>query len=134
MADKTAAPQSTPPISNNGPPSARTDKQLPFRAVISYSTDPDYHLSQRVESFIETFHRLKTPPGITLKAVQVCRDGSDFSIQRALKEASGSTEGVVESLIETYLAESEYLVVLCSSQTPQSRYVGFEIDWFLKNK
>ncbi len=134
MADNTVSPQSRPPISDDRPPSPQADKQLPFRAFISYSTDPDYHLSQRVESFIETFHRLKTPPGITLKAVQVCRDGSDFSIQRALKEASGSTKGVVESLIESYLAESEYLVVLCSSQTPRSRYVGFEIDWFLKNK
>ena len=134
MADKIVSPQSRLPISDNRPPSPQTDEQLPFRAFISYSTDPDYRLSQRVESFIETFHRLRTPPGITLKAVQVCRDGSDFSIQRALKEASSSTEGGIENLIESYLAESEYLVVLCSSQTPRSRYVGFEIDWFLKNK
>ncbi len=109
-------------------------KHLPYRAFISYSTDPDYHLSQRVESFVETFHKLKTPPGIKLTPVQVCRDGSDFSVARALRDAGDSPEGVVEKLIQTYLAESDYLIVLCSGNTPKSQYVGYEIDWFLKNK
>ncbi len=115
-------------------PVAGADTSLPFKAFISYSTDPDYKLSQRVESFIETFHKLKTPPGITLKPVQVCRDGSDFSIQNAKRDATGSPDGVVERLIETYLAQSEYLVVLCSTHTPRSRFVEFEINWFLKHR
>lgn len=132
MNDNVASVRSVAPEDQPRPSTA--DKALPFRAFISYSTDPDYRLSQRVESFIETFHRLKTPPGIKLTAVQVCRDGSDFSIDRARREATGSAEDAIDELIETYLAESEYLVVLCSSKTPHSRYVDFEIGWFLKNK
>lgn len=103
-----------------------------FQAFISYSTDPDYKLSQRVESFVETFHKMKLPPGVTIAPVQVCRDGSDFSIQRTRQRSTSAT--VIEDLIESYLAESEYLVVLCSSRTPQSRYVDFEVQWFLRNR
>jgi hypothetical protein len=103
-----------------------------FKAFISYSTDPDYKISQRVESFVETFHRMKLPPGIKLSPVQVCRDGSDFSVQRTLKNSTSPT--VVEDLIASYLAESEYLVLLCSTRTPASRFVDFEIRWFLEQR
>lgn len=111
---------------------ATESKDRAFKAFISYSTDPDYKMSQRVESFVETFHRMKLPPGITLSPIQVCRDGSDFSVQRTLKNSTSPT--VVEDLIVSYLAESEYLVLLCSSRTPASRFVNFEIRWFLEKR
>ena len=134
MTDHRASSHSVSPVSGDDPAFRQPGQESAFRAFLSYSTDPDYRLSQRVESFVETFHRLKTPPGITLKPVQVCRDGSDFSVERAVRESIGSKEGVVDTLIESYLKQSEYLVVMCSSKAPISRYVGFEIDWFLKNK
>ena len=131
LVDNPASGEPLGPRLDNSP--LPVERTRPFRAFISYSTDPDYKLSQRVESFLETFYRLKTPPGITLKPIQICRDGSDFSIRHALKQAAPS-EGVIEDLIESYLNDSEYLIVLCSSKSPISRYVDLEIAWFLKNR
>lgn len=97
-----------------------------FDAFLSYATDPDYRLSQRVESFLESFHRIKTPANVQLKPLQICRDGSDFRL-------AGSGEEIKETL-EKYLARSKYLLVLCSAQTPARPYIRFEIDWFLKHR
>ena len=103
-----------------------------YDAFLSFSTNPDYKLSQKIESFLETFHQLKTPRGIQLNKLEICRDGSDFSLHNYSN--SNNKNEVIKRMIETYLTKSKYLVVLCSSKTPTSEYVKFETEWFLKNK
>jgi hypothetical protein len=103
-----------------------------FRAFISYSTDPDYRLSRRIESFVEDFHRQKFASTISLPPIQVCRDGSDFIAQRA--RASLPADQSIRTLIERYLDESEYLVVLCSAKACASKWVAAEIEWFLAHR
>jgi WD40 repeat protein len=36
-----------------------------FHLFISYTTDPDFSCARRLESFLETFHRLSSPVGAT---------------------------------------------------------------------
>ena len=108
-------------------------KAFKFDAFVSYSTDPDYRLSQRVESFLETFHNLPVSD-MDIGKLSICRDGSDFSIQSVQKSATADKASVIEAMLAEYLAQSKYLIVLCSTHTPHSQYVEFEIRWFLENR
>lgn len=96
-----------------------------FKLFISYSTNPDFALARRLESFLETFHRLPTPDGLTLQPLSVCRDGSDFH----------STAGeAVTSTLEQYLERSDELLVLCSGRARTSKWVDEEVNWFLEHR
>ncbi|MDO7854077.1 TIR domain-containing protein [Hymenobacter convexus] len=109
---------------------------LAYDVFISYSMDPDYALSRRVESFLEGFHTLKLPNGQALKHLQICRDGSDFSMHKIKAGAPALAQGedsVTQVLVE-YLAQSNYLLVLCSPNAAKSKYVAFEVDWFIRHK
>lgn len=55
------------------------DRDFEFAAFISYTTDPDYRLARRVESFIEAFHTQTRSSGLEIEPLQGCRDGSDFT-------------------------------------------------------
>jgi WD40 repeat protein len=96
-----------------------------FDAFLSYSTDPDYRLSRRVEGFLETFHLVKGPETVKLKQLQICRDGSDFRLSRVAN---------VEETLESHLRRSKYLLVLCSKKATVSDYVHYEIRWFLQHR
>jgi hypothetical protein len=110
--------------------------EIVYDLFISYSTDPDYKTSRKVESFLESFHKLKTPQGISLKKLSVCRDGSDFSLTSLKNKLLSDPEGNehIKSILSNYLQQSKYLLVLCSANATFSPYVSFEIDWFIKNK
>ena len=41
-----------------------------YDAFLSYSTDPDYQLVREIEEFLETFHLIKTEPGVMLRPLQ----------------------------------------------------------------
>ena len=41
-------------------PSANKEN-FKYDLFVSYSTDPDYKLVHKLESFLESFHQLKTP-------------------------------------------------------------------------
>jgi len=104
-----------------------------FSVFLSYSTDPDYHLAQQVESFLERFHERHLPLGVQLEPIVVCRDGSDFSTE-ALRQSSGPAgDDVIEALIRGYLERCDHLLVLCSERAPLQRYVSFEIETFLES-
>lgn len=107
-----------------------------YDLFISYSTKPDYALSRKVESFLESFHRLKTPEGIKLKPLSVCRDGSDFSLHSISKDKPESSQqnAQIQTVLADYLQQSRYLLVLCSRNSAISEYVRFEIEWFIQNK
>lgn len=93
-----------------------------FHLFISYTTDPDFSFARRLESFLETFHRLSSPAGLSLKQLRVCRDGSDFHTSGA----SGT-----ESVLDEYLSRCDELLVLCSKRARSSPWVNQEIQWFL---
>jgi WD40 repeat protein len=102
-----------------------SDEKQTFRLFISYATDSDFRFARRLESFLETFHRLPTPAGSILEPLQVCRDGSDFH--------SSGGQGVKPTL-EQYLSRSEELLVLCSTRARSSKWVDEEVNWFLKHR
>jgi hypothetical protein len=110
-----------------------TARELDFAAFISYTTNPDYQLSRRVESFLESFHTQVRSSGLDIPPLQVCRDGSDFGAT-GIAAGVADAEATIDRLLESHLARSRNLVILCSKRTAQSRYVALEIEWFLKNR
>ncbi len=102
-----------------------------YDLFISYSTDPDYSLVRKIESFLETFHKLKTPKELPLRPLNACVDGSDFSLQKIQKKEG---ENAVATLIDDYLSRSDELLVLCSRNASKSPWVDQEIKWFLKHR
>lgn len=108
-----------------------------YNLFLSYSTDPDYEVSRKVESFLERFHNLKVDDSYTLKPLQVCRDGSDFELYKILEDAKRSNddhEEFTKKAIAQYLKKSENLLVLCSINSAKREYVNYEIEWFFNNK
>lgn len=99
-----------------------------YDVFISYATDADYALARNVESFLETFHRLPNPDGVPLKALRVCRDGSDFHVP------AHRPGEAARSVIEQYLARCEHLLVLCSRKARASSWVDEEVRWFLQHR
>jgi WD40 repeat protein len=100
-----------------------------FDVFISYATNPDYSLARKLESFLETFNSLPTPENLSLTPLRICVDGSDF--HTGTKSSAGSD---VKSTIESYLANSKELLVLCSRNARKSVWVDQEIRWFLTNR
>jgi WD40 repeat protein len=96
-----------------------------FHLFVSYATDPDFRFARRLESFLETFHRLPRPDAVTLEPLRICRDGSDFHTSRS--------EGVSTTLND-YLARSDALLVLCSARARSSKWVDEEVSWFLEHR
>ncbi len=117
---------------------ATSDSSVTFdyKAFVSYSTDPDYRLVRSTESFLESFHKLPTPSDICLQKLEICVDGSDFTLQSVKRrEADGSTgPGPVARAIDEKLAQSEKLLVFCSRNLADSKWVSHEIKWFLENR
>lgn len=109
-------------------------QQTPYKydLFISYSTDSDYKLARTTESFLEGFDKLPTRDEISLPAINVCIDGTEFSLPR--KTRSQSDEDQVWRKILEYLSQSAELLVLCSRNSRDSKYVQRELDWFLKNR
>ena len=114
------------------------EENIEYDLFLSYSTDPDYGLSRKVEGFLESFHeQIKTKGDFKLKELQVCRDGSDFKLNEIFKEARKTKVEVKEftkKALAQYLGKSKNLLVLCSKNSRTSEYMDFEIKWFLENK
>ena len=100
-----------------------------FEVFISYATNPDYSLARKLESFLETFSKLPTPEDLSLTPLRVCVDGSDFHT-----DTTSGADGEIESTIESYLAKSKELLVLCSRNARTSTWVDQEIRWFVDNR
>lgn len=99
---------------------------------VSYSTDPDYRLVRKLESFLESFHKIRTPGTVTLRRLQICVDGSDFSLTRA--EKAEKQAGSIPDVLEHHLQQCADLLVICSANSCNSIWVGREIQWFLENR
>jgi hypothetical protein len=104
-----------------------------YDLFISYSTDPDAALARELERFLESFHHLKTPSTIALRALNICRDGSDFSLTR-LRARDTTDQDAVDTLIGDYLERSQRLLVICSGRAMKSQWVDLEVRWFLEHR
>lgn len=100
-----------------------------YDLFISYKHEPDYRLARHLESLLEDFHRLKVVSDDPLPRLNVCVDGSDFSLLR-----TGGAQEDLESLLQSYLERSARLLVLCSKNAMQSPFIDFELRWFLAHK
>ncbi len=106
--------------------------QYPYDAFFSYATDPDHDLVRELEKFLEGFHETPTPAHVELRPLEICVDGSDFTLPKSIVKNDPSVE--LPELIQAYLSSSKYLVVFCSENVRSSRWVQEEVEWFLKHR
>ncbi len=102
---------------------------MKYNAFISYSTDPDYKLSRKLEAFLEGFSDQAGRYDTNIKRLNICRDGTNFKLSN-----KGRDEETIQRILEDYLKQSKYLIVLCSANASQSSYCLHEIKWFLENR
>ncbi len=98
-----------------------------FDAFLSYSSDPDYQIARSLESFLEAFHRLPTAGASALPPLQICRDGSDFTLlQEEIRDPN------VPEVIAHHLGRSRILLLICSRGAARSPWVDRELQWWLE--
>jgi hypothetical protein len=105
---------------------------LPFDAFLSYATRGNYLLCRRVEAFLEGFHRQVPSAEAPLRALHICRDGSDFR-QWLTGRLTGDAEPVWQR-IEHALQRSQRLIVFCSPDAATSPWVNREVEWMLRER
>ena len=115
-----------------------TEGGLKYDLFLSYSTAYDKDTSDQLESFLEGFHsKWGKNTDLDIRALQVCRDGSDFQlhdIRLSQQDAAKPQEERIKAKLTEYLSRCDHLLVLCSPGAVRSDYVNFEIDWFKKHK
>ncbi|HEY0375640.1 MAG TPA: TIR domain-containing protein [Pyrinomonadaceae bacterium] len=102
-----------------------------YDAFISYSSRYDYNRARKVESFLESFHRIHAPAGSTIRRLQICRDGSDFKLPVNRGAVPLEQDDPVWDIIRAELVKSRYLIVLCSPGAVASAWMSKEISWAL---
>ncbi|MEM6726187.1 MAG: TIR domain-containing protein, partial [Bacteroidota bacterium] len=101
---------------------------MSYHLFISYSTNPDHRLALSLESFLEGLHAIKTSGDLQLPKLQICLDASDFT-QSAHERPKGTKDLILENL-----AQSNELLVLCSSNAMDSDWVKEEVEWFMQHR
>src|SRR5881394_1025629 len=98
-------PQALAPtsIDNLDQPSS---SEFEYDAFISYSNRVDYSRARKIESFLESFHRLPVPPGSPIRPLQICRDGSDFKLPVRRGSTSLDQNDPVWNIIQNELTNS----------------------------
>ena len=126
-------PQALAPtsIDNIDQPSS---SEFQYDAFISYSSRVDYSRARKIESFLESFHRLPVPPGSPIRPLQICRDGSDFKLPVRRGSTPLDQDDPVWNIIQNELSNSRYLIVLCSAGAITSSWMVKEIDWMIANR
>ena len=96
-----------------------------YNAFISYKHAPeDNKVAEAVHKGLERFHiprKIRKKTGIK-RINRIFRDKDELPITSDLSDS-----------IATALAESDYLIVICSTNTKESAWVPREIECFLKN-
>jgi WD40 repeat protein/tetratricopeptide (TPR) repeat protein len=90
-----------------------------YRAFISYSHAADARLAQAMRSALHRFAK----PWYRLRAVRVFCDTTSLSANPGLWPA-----------IEATLRESQWLLLVASPQSAESRWVQMEVDWWLAHR
>ncbi|MEJ2455135.1 MAG: TIR domain-containing protein [Candidatus Thiodiazotropha sp.] len=108
------------------------DREQDYQLFVSYTRTPDAKLARELERFLESFHTVQ-PLGdpMPLTPLRVCVDGSDFSMP-PMAEREGRVRQVLD-VVYTHLARSRELLVLCSEEAVDSRWVAQEISWFIEH-
>jgi WD40 repeat protein len=120
-----ASPQS------DGPP----PQEQEYAAFASYSTDPDHRLVLAIESFLESLDRNPLLEPGDRRAIQLCVDGSDFTLPSLGGRTPGADpDALIRAVIEPALERSGKLLVFCCPESRQKKWPSFELDWFLANR
>ena len=94
-----------------------------YKAFISYRhTEPDASIAKKLHTMIENY----AIPGNIQKTLGIRKMGRVFRDQEELPIGSDLNDN-----ISSALQESEYLIVICSKETPQSYWVLKEIETFI---
>ena len=110
-------------------PTETDPADLRFDAFLCYASKPDARLAQQTEAYLETIHTVPRPEdGPDLRALRICRDGSDFDVGTRVEPIAGLTP--VQSTFARHLDQSSSLIVMCSGGAAQSPHVNWEIEWF----
>ena len=97
---------------------------MKYDAFISYRHTPlDMETAKKVHTFLETYH----VPGAVQKKTGKKKINRVFRDQEELPIGSDLNDNISEAL-----KESEYLIVICSPDTPGSYWVNKEIDTFIE--
>ena len=101
-----------------------------YDAFLSYSTRADYSQARKVEAFLESFHKNLTPAGVSIRQMQICRDGSDFKLPVNRPATLGDNDPIWDIIVGE-LSKVRYLIVLCSPESTSSAWVSKEICWMI---
>lgn len=97
-----------------------------YKAFISYRhTEPDKPLAIALQKQLENYRipRYLRKQGMPSGLGKIFRDESDLP-----------TSCDLDNQIQTALDDSEYLIVICSTHAPLSKYIAAEIDYFKRTK
>src|ERR1044072_1019232 len=114
-------------------PAQNTPSQFKYDAFLSYHSKTDYNNARKLEAFLEAIHRTPVPVGAPIRPLQICRDGSDFRLP-ARRDNLPTSDDPIWEIIRTHLANSRYLIVLCSPGAVKSVWVARELQWMLENR
>src|SRR5215469_13555193 len=106
---------------------------MQYDGFLSYATASDYQTARKVESFLESFHKLAPPAGASIRQLQVCRDASDFKLPKP-SSGEAADEDPIWHIILSQLQQAKYLLVLCSPAAAKSPWVAKEVAWFIENR
>jgi hypothetical protein len=63
-----------------------------YDAFLSYSAGTDYDRARRIETFLESFHKGAGSRSLTVRQLQICRDGSDFTLPKQRQKVNSNLE------------------------------------------
>jgi WD40 repeat protein len=92
---------------------------IPYRAFISFSHESDEKLAVALQAALSRFAK----PWYRTRSMRVFQDAASLSANPGLWDS-----------IQQALAQSEFLVLLASPASAQSRWVQQETDWWVKNR
>lgn len=120
---------------------AATAPTFTYNAFLSYRSTTDYNRARKIETFLEAFHKNAGSKSVAIPQLQICRDGSDFTLPQTHRSGNGSKPDEAEAgvdpiwpIIQAELSRSKFLVVLCSPGSVSSPYMVKEINWFMANR
>jgi hypothetical protein len=96
---------------NSGPESSGEQEPTRYDAFASYATDPDRRVVRDVEQFLESVVRNRLIDPAYRKPLQLCVDGSDFTIPRGKRELAISSKSPIEEIVVGYMKQSRYLLI-----------------------
>lgn len=118
-----------------------TTPPFAYNAFLSYCSVTDYSRARKIETFLEAFHKNASSKSVAIRQLQICRDGSDFTLPRSHDAGTGLKPGEAKAgvdpiwpIIQAELSKSQFLVVLCSPGSIGSSYVSKEVSWFITNR